>query len=127
MAEVAKPPIVGLIPLAHSADLQCTVDFYKYLGMEVQGTLRNPAGGLQWVHLSSGRADLMFSQASKPVIAGQQAVLFYLYASNLVALREDLLARNITVSDIAYPEYMRKGEVRVEDPDGYVLLIGQAD
>ncbi len=127
MAEAAKPPIVGLIPLAHSADLQRTVDFYKHLGLEVRGGLRNPEGEQQWMHLSSGRADLMFSQASDPVIAGHQAVLYYLYASNLVSLREDLLAKGIKVSAITYPQYMRKGEVRVEDPDGYVLLIGQAD
>ncbi len=53
--------------------------------------------------------------------------MYYLYASNLVSLREDLLAKGIKVSAITYPQYMRKGEVRVEDPDGYVLLIGQAD
>jgi len=25
-----------------------------------------------------------------------------------------------------YPDYMPKGEIRVEDPDGYCLLVGQA-
>lgn len=127
MADSIKPAIVGLIPLAFAADLQRTVDFYGQLGMVVRGSLRNVEGGLQWVHLSSAGADLMFSRASDPVIPGQQAVLFYLYASNLVALRADLLAKGVKVSPIAYPEYMRKGEMRVEDPDGYVLLIGQAD
>jgi hypothetical protein len=26
---------------------------------------------------------------------------------------------------ISYPQHMPKGETRVEDPDGYALLIGQ--
>jgi len=127
MAESVKPPIIGLIPLASVTEVQRTVDFYRHLGMEVRGSLRNPEGELQWVHLTSGAAEVMFSRALHPVIAVQQAVLFYLYSSNLTALREHLLGQGIKVSSITYPDYMPKGEVSVEDPDGYVLLIGQSD
>ncbi len=119
--------VTGLIPMAHAADVQRSVDFYRLLGMEVRGSLRTPAGDLQWVHLNCGQADLMFARASEPVIASQQAVLFYLYSPDLIALREHLLASGVKVSPITYPEYMPKGEIRVEDPDGYCLLIGQAD
>ena len=62
-----------------------------------------------------------------PVIAGQQAVLFYLYADNLTALRKQLLASSVAASEITHPFYQEKGEIRVEDPNGYVLLIGQSD
>ncbi len=68
----------------------------------------------------------MFARASDPVIASQQAVLFYLYSADLTALRAHLLGKSVKVSLISYPDYMPKGEIRVEDPDGYVLLIGQA-
>jgi hypothetical protein len=121
------PIVNGLIPMAHVADVQRAVDFYKLLGLGVRGSLRNPAGELQWCHVSCGDADLMLTRASEPVIASQQAVLFYLYSPDLIALREHLLASGVEVSAITYPEYMRKGEIRLEDPDGYVLLIGQAD
>jgi hypothetical protein len=69
----------------------------------------------------------MLTRASAPVIPSQQAILFYLYSPDLIALREHLLAAGVKVSPITYPEYMPKGEIRVEDPDGYVLLIGQSD
>jgi hypothetical protein len=118
--------VTGLIPMAHVADPQRAVDFYKLLGMEVRGSLRDAAGNLQWVHLSCEQADLMLTRASEPVIASQQAVLFYLYSPDLIALRAHLLANGVKVSAITYPEYMPKGEIRVDDPDGYVLLIGQA-
>jgi hypothetical protein len=52
--------------------------------------------------------------------------LFYLYSPELIALREHLLGNGVKVSPITYPDYMPKGEIRVEDPDGYVLLIGQS-
>ncbi len=69
----------------------------------------------------------MLARASGTIIADQQAVLFYLYSPDLIALREHLLAAGVKVSSITYPDYMPKGEIRVQDPDGYVLLIGQAD
>jgi hypothetical protein len=112
--------------MAHAANVQRSVDFYKYLGMEIRGSLRTPSGDLQWVHLACDQAHIMFARASEPVIAGQQAVLFYFYSPDLIALRDHLLATGVKVSPITYPDYMPKGEVRVEDPDGYVLLIGQA-
>jgi hypothetical protein len=112
--------------MAHVADVQGAVDFYKLLGMELRGSLKAASGDLQWAHVACDQAHLMLTHASEPVIAGQQAVLFYLYSPNLVALREHLIAVGVRVSAITYPEYMPKGEVRVEDLDGYVLLIGQA-
>lgn len=48
MAEAAsKHLVIGLIPLVHAADVQRAVDYYRLLGMEVRGSLANPAGGLQ--------------------------------------------------------------------------------
>jgi hypothetical protein len=119
--------VTGLIPMAHVADVQLTVDFYSLLGMEVRGNLRSPQGILQWVHISSAQAHAMFTRASEPVIASQQAVLFYVYSPDLIALRDHLLANGVPVSAITYPEYMPKGEIRIKDPDGYVLLVGQSD
>ena len=122
----AKHGVTNLIPMARAADVQRSVDFYKLLGMELRGSLKNDVGGLQLAHVSCEQADLMFARASEPVIASHRAVLFYLYATDLVVLREHLLAHGIRVSAITYPDYMPKGEMRVEDPDGYCLLIGQA-
>ena len=119
------PKVTSLIPMAHVAHVRRSVDFYRLRGMEVRGNLR-PSGKLQWVHLGRDHADVMFTQASEPILASQQAVLFYLYSPQLVPLREHLLSHGVTVSEVTYPSYMPKGEIRVEDPDGYVLLIGQS-
>jgi catechol 2,3-dioxygenase-like lactoylglutathione lyase family enzyme len=122
----ADAKVTGLIPMAFVADVQRSIDFYKLLGMEVRGQLKSSGGDLRWAHVRCEQADLMLARATEPVAPSQQAVLFYLYSPNLAALREHLIAAGIHVSAITYPDYMPKGEVRVEDPDGYVLLIGQA-
>jgi catechol 2,3-dioxygenase-like lactoylglutathione lyase family enzyme len=112
--------------MAHVADVQRAVDFYRLLGMELRGSLKASSGQLQWAHIVCEQADLMLTRASEPVVPSPQAVLFYLYSPSLVALREHLISAGVTVSPITYPDYMPKGEVCVQDPDGYVLLIGQA-
>ena|ERR1700691_1978901 len=125
----AKPAdawVTGLIPMAFVADVQRSVDFYRLLGMEVRGSVKTGTGDLQWAHVACAQANLMFARATEPVLPSQQAVLFYLYSPNVVTLREHLTAEGVHVSSITYPDYMPKGEVRVEDPDGYTLLIGQA-
>jgi hypothetical protein len=128
MAEAtAQTQVTGLIAMAHVANVQHSVGFYKLLGMELLGSLRaSDSSELRWAHVACEQAHLMLARASGPIIANDQAVLFYLYSPDLIALREHLIAAAVSVSPITYPEYMPKGEVRLEDPDGYVLLIGQA-
>ena len=126
MGESTNAKVTGLIPMAHVADVQRSVEFYKMLGMELRASLKGSTNGLQWAHVACEGAHLMFARASEPVVARQQAVLFYLYTPDLVVLRDHLVTSGVRVSAITYPDYMPKGEVCVEDPDGYCLLIGQA-
>src|SRR5438132_11472374 len=52
--------------------------------------------------------------------------LFYMYAADLVGLRNELIARGAKVGEIAYPNYLPDGEFRMKDPDGYCLMIAQS-
>ncbi len=94
----------------------------------------------------------MLALASGLIAPESQAVLFYVYTENLAALRNHLLASGVAdageydrevpvrrsklwgtanaaglVAAIRHPFYMSKGEMRVEDLDGYTLLIGQLE
>jgi catechol 2,3-dioxygenase-like lactoylglutathione lyase family enzyme len=113
--------------MAHVADVERSIRFYEQLGLETKGSLKKEDGSVFWTFMKSAGAEIMFTRADHPVSAEQQGVLFYLYAPDLVALREYLLAKGVMVSAITYPFYMQKGEMRVDDPDGYCLLIGQAE
>jgi catechol 2,3-dioxygenase-like lactoylglutathione lyase family enzyme len=106
-----RSQVIGLILMAHVADVQRSIDFYALLGMEVVNTFTPPFGQL----------------SDAPIDITQQGVLFYLYADNLKSLLEHLLSKSVAASEISFPFYMPEGEMRVVDPDGYVLLIGQAD
>ncbi|MGE0143784.1 MAG: VOC family protein [Planctomycetota bacterium] len=136
----------ALVPMAHVVDVDRSAEFYALLGFTCASRFSDPTGKTNWCELVSGSARLFLARASGPIDAADQAVLFYLYAADVRALREHLLARGLTdagpipweeggdggtapernaVFDIVPRFYMPDGELRVHDPDGYVLLVGQ--
>jgi hypothetical protein len=110
--------------MAHVKSVSASVAFYGRLGFEVRNTF-TPDGQTEptWAYLVSDRAQIMVAQADEPVVASQQAVLFYVYCDDVSALRERLIAEGIEAGPIASPFYAPRGEFRIHDPDGYVLMI----
>lgn len=133
--------VTQLVPMAHVPDVERSIRFYALLGFTVRNRLRHD-GQTRWAWLDSGDAALMLAAADAPVDPAQQAILFYLYSRDVAGLRAHLLANGCfdggpycgapgpdagrcVVFEITHPGYMEKGELRVADPDGYCLLIGQ--
>jgi predicted enzyme related to lactoylglutathione lyase len=117
-------PFRALTAFAHVQSMSASIAFYEKLGFSVAGTFIPPGESEpSWASLESGGASLMIAKASEPVIAQQQAVLFYLYVDDVAAKHAELSAAGISVSEITYPFYNARGEFRIADPDGYVLMI----
>ena len=121
------PPLQRLIPLVHVGSVPRSISFYEKLGFVLVNSQTSPAFGdeAHWAYLRSGGADLMLALATAPVRPEEQAVLFYIHAPDVEALHGELQAQDLSVGEITRPEHMPAGEFRVEDPDGYVLLVGQ--
>lgn len=126
-------PIDALTAYAHVADVGRSVDFYRLLGLEIQSR-HESEGRLVWALVArpdetdgGPAARLMLATASGPIDAGNQAVLFYCWAQDVVGLRDELAAAGVPVGDVTHPFYMPAGEFRVQDPDGYVVLVGQPE
>jgi hypothetical protein len=124
-AAVATPPgTSALIPYVHVADLTRSIEFYRLVGLELEET--HAAGGTTvWASLRNATSRLFLILAEAPIDAGAQAILFYLWTTDVGAMREHLMAHHIPVGALTFPPYMPRGEIRLTDPDGYVLLIGQ--
>ena len=114
----------SLVPMAHVAEIEASIAFYGKLGFEVGGSF-TPPGDTQpsWVSLSSRGAELMLARASEPVIAEQQAVLFYVYCEDVAGMHAQLGADGVAAGPIAKPFYNPRGEFRLVDPDGYVVMV----
>lgn len=119
-------PVSALIPFAHVADVSRSVSFYRLLGFEPTDDHEEDEE-LVWVALASGSAALMLARADDAVRPGDQAILFYLYARELRALREHLVAHGVQVGEIVDGSPGPAQEMRVTDPDGYCLMIAQTD
>ena len=82
---------------------------------------------MQWAHLRNGGAELMLVRSDRPLNPGAQDILFYLYAHGVAAYRESLLSQGLRPSELNYPRYARHGEFRIDDPDGFCLLVGDTE
>jgi hypothetical protein len=118
--------------MIHVADVDRSAAFYRLLGFEI-GNRVPKTGQPQWAWLYSPGApdwrrgaNLMLARTGRPLQPEAQDILFYLYASDLVALREKLLVDGLKPGEITYPDYLPKGEFRLQDPDGYCLMIAQS-
>jgi predicted enzyme related to lactoylglutathione lyase len=118
--------LASLVPLAHVADVRKSIEFYQLLGFEVKNTFENE-GRMQWAWLKNGGADLMLARSARPMNAGAQDVLFYMYAPDVAAYRAELEAKGVKVGPLKYPFYSPRGEFRIEDADGYTLFVSHAD
>jgi hypothetical protein len=115
----------GLVPYAHAANVNRSVEFYKKLGFTIANSHPSDSPEPIWVWLNAGGANLMIAKAGEPVVAAQQAVFFYLYVEDVAAYRSTVMAAGIDASPLAHPFYLPLGEFSVHDPDGYMVMIAQ--
>jgi predicted lactoylglutathione lyase len=135
--------------MVHVADVEASALFYSLLGFECDSRYKLPDGRTNFIGMNAGQARIFLALASEPIVPSQQAVLFYMYSQDVKKLREHLLAQALedggvppgmrkrgeeghmpernAVYNIISPFYMPDGELRVQDPDGYTILIGQLE
>jgi predicted enzyme related to lactoylglutathione lyase len=115
--------IRSLVPLASVSDVERSIRFYARLGFEVRNTFTpEGADAPSWASLESAGATLMLARAEAP-LAPNPPVLFYLYCQDVESARREIREAGVEVGPIARPFYAPRGEFRVVDPDGYVLMI----
>ena len=126
-------PVSGLVPMLPVLDVERSVDFYKLFGFAVGNRLPR-IGLMHWAWFYAPGApdwrrgpNLMLTRGDCAIDPGAQGILFYLYATNLVTLREELVGAGQNPGPIRYPDYLPKGEFQIHDPDGYRLMVAQSD
>jgi hypothetical protein len=122
----AEHRVSQLIPFVRVVDVERSVAFYEHLGFEVEDIAKYK-DRLSWASLKSGKAEIMLEGTYGPPDPDRQRVLFYLYSHDLAALRAQLLAADIEAGPIEDGSPGPREEMRVTDPDGYVLMIAQID
>jgi len=124
--EHSEQRVNRLVPFVRVVDVERSVAFYRQLGFTVQEEAKY-RDRLSWALLQSERAEIMFEGTNPPIDPDRQRVQFYLYSEGLAALRDQLIAAGIDAGQIEDGSPGPSEEMRVTDPDGYVLMIAQID
>lgn len=140
-------PVHRVVPYLHVADVEQSIAFYAALGFVEDDRYEGQSGRVVWASakLQSPNglvAEVFFALADTPVVPEEQAILLYMYSKDVEALRNYLLGSGLydggkycgqpgpnngrrIVFEPYYPQHMKNGELRVADPDGYCILVGQ--
>jgi predicted enzyme related to lactoylglutathione lyase len=112
-----------LVSMISVADVERSSEFYSHLGFEVGNTFA-PAGATKpsWAWLHSDEAQLMLS-ADHEAVGNTQAVLFYAYTDDVESARASLIEAGLGPGEITKPFYSPRGEFKIVDPDGYVVMV----
>ncbi|MFM7975894.1 MAG: hypothetical protein ACKO8U_12535 [Pirellula sp.] len=143
------PTVTRCVAMLHVADVDAAAEFYQLLGFKIESRYIRNDGVTNFVGLKSRHAELFLAVASGLIVPSQQAVLFYMYTSDVISLRNHLIDHGLedggippglrkrgqeghmperrAVYAICNPPYMPHGELRVQDLDGYTILIGQLE
>jgi hypothetical protein len=84
------------------------------------------AGRRVWCWLERHQARLMLAEADAPVVASEQAVLFYVYAHALEELHRRLAEAGLDPGPIESGAPGPDRQFGISDPDGYCVMVTDA-
>jgi hypothetical protein len=128
-------PVSSIVAMIRVNDVMNSAEFYRNLGFEIGNAVPRESPPFHWAWLYQPRAANWKTGANLMLVSGEldgtpergaKTILFYLYARDLKSLRLGLLTKGFNPSEITYPEYLPEGEFRLQDPDGYTLMIAQS-
>lgn len=110
-------------PFLLSTSIERSIEWYQVLGFRlVDDDGRQPLSVAR-MHHEGGQ--IMFMLAEKKIVPEAQCMALYLYSPDLGKFREHLLAHGVEAPEVSYPPWMKGGEIRLTDPDGFHLFVGQ--
>src|SRR5690348_15862957 len=117
-------PINALVPMIRVADVERAAKSYKLLGFQIGNYVPREAPPMHWAWLRQDGSPTWTTGANLLLVrsieqsGGEQPVVLYLYAADLVALRQQLIAKELSVSALTYTEHLPVGEFELHNPDG---------
>ena len=116
-------PIRSVVAMVPVTDMKRSIAFYERLGFAVSSDFVPPGSAApSWAWLDAQGGMLMLSVSKEPIANGARAVL-YLYNDDVAATHAELTVKGVAVGPLEKRFYAAKGEFRVEDPDGHVLMF----
>jgi catechol 2,3-dioxygenase-like lactoylglutathione lyase family enzyme len=116
-------PVVGCVPVVYVTDIELSVRFYTLLGFRAGAS--GSADEWRYSYLTCAATGLLLAAGGSVWSAEQGPVLLYLRVADVEAAQRALEEAGHAVEHLGYPDHAPGGELKVLDPDGHGLLLGQ--
>lgn len=119
------PGLQRMIAVTYVRDVDASRAFYVLLGFTEQLSGRGPDSG--WVVMEQDGQSVLLAFTQPPLPVPRLPLLLYFFFADVDAVVERVRAAGGQADHLGYPPHARGGEVRLTDPDGNTVLIGQAE
>lgn len=120
----AMPAAVNAcVPVVYVTDVPTSVAFYELLGFVCQVVGQD--GEWNYAYLKTDEVGLLLAAGGSVWSNDPGPVLLYLRADDVARLEAQLREAEVPTEHLGYPDHAPGGEVKVIDPDGHVLMVGQ--
>src|SRR5690348_5673266 len=117
--------VQSVVAATYVRDIAVSRAFYERLGLREQTA--GQAELSAWSSLRHGACRVLLTSTRPPLDIPALPLLFYFYFDDLAAVLRALEDGGVPSAHMGYPPHARGGEVKVIDPDGNTLLLGQLD
>jgi hypothetical protein len=115
--------VQAAVPVVYVRDITLSQAFYALFGYREQRG--GGEGDAHWSYLQCGEHTLLLACVQPPLIPVELPLLIYVYVTNLAGVREQFDLARHGYELVGYPDHAPGGELRTQDPDGNVVLVGQ--
>lgn len=117
------PAVESMVASAYVRDIDVSRGFYELLGFREHSTGR--AATAAWCALNNGSHSVLLASTRPPLAVPPLPLLFYFFYDDVDAAVAALRQGGVEAVPMGHPPHALGGEVKVIDPDGNTVLIGQ--
>jgi catechol 2,3-dioxygenase-like lactoylglutathione lyase family enzyme len=118
------PGLTRMIAVTYVRDVDASRAFYTLLGFSEQLSGRGPSSG--WLVLEQDGQSVLLAFTQPPLPIPRLPLLFYFFFDDVDAVVARVQAAGVQAVHLGYPPHALGGEIRLTDPDGNTVLLGQA-
>lgn len=117
--------VQSMVAATYVRDIDASRGFYELLGFREHSS--GKAATSAWSDLHQGEHVVLLTSTRPPMDVPRLPLLFYFFVDDLGAAVDQLSAGGVEVAHMGHPPHALGGEVKLLDPDGNTVLLGQRE
>jgi catechol 2,3-dioxygenase-like lactoylglutathione lyase family enzyme len=115
----------AMVASTYVKDIDASRSFYELLGFREHSS--GQAATSAWSSLHNGPHQLLLASTKPHLGIPALPLLFYFFFTDVEEIVSNLQAADVTADHVGFPAHASGGELKLTDPDGNTVLIGQRE